>query len=137
MVSAEASGMAQLAGHKRVACISVHRENKPQLSSSMAEEANSEDDNKPAIKAEPLVISGIRKRKRLGRSQLIEMKAATRKKERQNNSYTSSQSKCDPRSQLIEMKAATRMKERQNYASSQSKRDPKKLKGMERWAPDR
>ncbi len=109
MVSAEASGMAQLAGHKRVACISVHRENKPQLSSSIAEEAYSEDDNKPAIKTEPLVISGIRKRKRLGRSQLIEMKAATRMKERQNSSHT----------------------------SSQSKRDPKKLKGMERWSHDR
>ncbi|XP_059453728.1 protein AMEIOTIC 1 isoform X2 [Corylus avellana] len=132
--------MAQLAGHKRVAaCVSVHRENKPQLSSSIAEEADSEDDRKPVIKAEPLVMSGIRKRKRLGRSELIEMKAATRMKERQNNSYNSSQSKCDPHSQLIEMKAATRMKERQNssYTSSQSKRDSKKLKGMERWSADR
>ncbi|XP_050256276.1 protein DYAD [Quercus robur] len=77
------------AGRMQVACISVRGEKKPQLSSSIVEEVDSKDDVKAVIKAEPLVIPEIRKRKRLGRSQLIEMKAALRVEESQGSSIQS------------------------------------------------
>ncbi|KAF5469664.1 hypothetical protein F2P56_013719 [Juglans regia] len=101
--------MAQWAGHKQVGCISEKEEIKPQLLSSIAEEVESKYEIKEAVKDESLAISEIRKRKRLGRSQLREMKAAERVKERQSISY----------------------------GSRQSKRDSKKLKGVERWSAER
>lgn len=101
--------MAQWTVRKRMQFVSVHCENKPQVSSSISEEVESEGENKAAVKTEPLVISEIRKRKRLGRSQLKEMKAAIRVKERQSSSHS----------------------------GSQSKRDPKKLKGVDRWSAER
>ena len=101
--------MAQRAGCMQVSCISVRGKNKPQLSSSMAEEEDSKDEVKAAVKAEPLVILEVRKRKRLGRSELKEMKAALRVEGRQSSSYNSSQSNCNP----------------------------KKHKGVERWSSER
>ncbi|KAG7945593.1 hypothetical protein I3843_15G160000 [Carya illinoinensis] len=101
--------MAQWAGHKQVGCISEKEEIKPQLLSSIAEEVESKYEIKEAVKDESLAISEIRKKKRLGRSQLREMKAAERVKERQSISYS----------------------------IRQSKRDSKKLKGVERWSAER
>lgn len=103
------TGMAQCVGHKRVGCIIEYVENKPQLSSSIAEEVESRDEVKASVTGESLVTSEIRKRKRLGRSELREMKAAMRVKERQCSSYS----------------------------SRQSKHEPKKLKGVERWSIER
>uniref|UniRef100_A0A2N9IBN5 PTC1-like winged helix-turn-helix domain-containing protein n=1 Tax=Fagus sylvatica TaxID=28930 RepID=A0A2N9IBN5_FAGSY len=75
----------------------------------MAEEEDSKDEVKAAVKAEPLVIPEVRKRKRLGLNKLREMKAALRVEGRQSSSYNSSQSNCNP----------------------------KKHKGVERWSSER
>lgn len=101
--------MAQWPGQKQFGCISEHGEVKPRCLLSIAEDVVLMDEVKVAVKDETLAISEIRKRKRLGRSQLREMKAAERVKERQSMSYISRQSKCDPR----------------------------KLKAVERWSAER
>ncbi|XP_040998926.1 protein DYAD-like [Juglans microcarpa x Juglans regia] len=101
--------MAQWAGRKQVGCISEHGEIKPRCLLRIAEDVVLMDEVKAAGKDETLAISEIRKRKRLGRSQLREMKAAERMKERQSMSYI----------------------------SRQSKRDARNRKGVERWSAER
>ncbi|PQQ03184.1 protein DYAD isoform X3 [Prunus yedoensis var. nudiflora] len=94
---------------RRVKFLGQHEENKPQISSSITEEENSTDEFKVAVKAEPLEIPEIKKRKRLslgkGRWTTSSSKGRTKKRNNVTERWTAERYKLAEESMMEVLKA--------------------------------